>query len=64
MRRALLLSAAAHAALVFAACYPKTCDPARDPLRCECPPGPCGPYPGETSTRVDAAARDSGADAR
>lgn len=27
------------------ACYPKNCDPNTDPLRCQCPPGPCGPYP-------------------
>lgn len=39
-----------------AACYPTLCDPAKDPLRCECPPGPCGPYPSP------GAARDAGAD--
>jgi hypothetical protein len=33
-------------------CYPKDCDPAKDPLRCKCPPGPCGDYP--------AAAADAG----
>lgn len=27
------------------ACYPKDCDPAKDPLKCQCPPGACGPYP-------------------
>ena len=27
------------------ACYPKDCDPAKDPLQCRCPPGACGPYP-------------------
>ncbi len=27
-------------------CYPKNCDPKTDPLKCECPPGPCGDYPG------------------
>ncbi len=26
-------------------CYPKECDPAKDPLRCQCPPGPCDDYP-------------------
>lgn len=31
--------------VIVAACYPKNCDPATDPLRCQCPPGACGPYP-------------------
>lgn len=31
--------------LVVISCYPKNCDPNTDPLRCQCPPGPCGPYP-------------------
>ena len=26
-------------------CYPKDCDPAKDPIGCQCPPGACGPYP-------------------
>lgn len=26
-------------------CYPKNCDPKTDPLKCQCPDGPCGPYP-------------------
>lgn len=26
-------------------CYPKECDPRTDPLKCQCPNGPCGDYP-------------------
>lgn len=26
-------------------CYPKNCDPKTDPLKCQCPPGPCGDMP-------------------
>ncbi len=26
-------------------CYPKNCDPKTDPLKCQCPDGPCGEYP-------------------
>lgn len=37
--------ALAAATVVVAACYPKNCDPKTDPLRCQCPPGVCGPYP-------------------
>lgn len=33
-------------------CYPKDCDPRTDPLKCQCPPGPCG----------DMSARDAGGD--
>jgi hypothetical protein len=26
-------------------CYPTKCNPSKDPLQCQCPNGPCGPYP-------------------
>jgi len=47
--------AALVVATVVAACYPRECDPAKDPLRCRCPAGPCDEYP--------AIARDAGSEA-
>lgn len=46
-------------ALLSSGCYPTPCNPKTDPLRCECPSGPCGPYPGETKP---GAPKDAGAD--
>lgn len=34
-------------------CYPKNCDPKTDPLKCQCPDGPCGPYPGIKDAGAD-----------
>lgn len=50
MIRILLLAALAVAIGGAGACYPKNCDPATDPLRCQCPPGPCGPFPEASAT--------------
>lgn len=43
-----VLSAALSVGVValMAGCYPKNCDPKTDPLKCQCPDGPCGPDPG------------------
>lgn len=48
------------AELPATACYPKACDPAKDPLQCQCPPGACGDYPPEPTPERHA--RDAAAD--
>jgi hypothetical protein len=50
------------AVAVLDGCYPKKCDPAKDPLRCTCPPGPCGPYPSPMPVPDVRMPRDAGSD--
>lgn len=52
---ALLVLAAVGLVLTDAGCY-RDCDPAKEPNTCPCPPGACGPYPGDLAKPKDAGA--------